>query len=77
MPRRASCGKQVLGRHQRAGSASDQPVSGAEDYPASVYSFHTSDQVGQMLLHAGFDVDEAPIAIGEVLLVTAGRRASM
>jgi SAM-dependent methyltransferase len=50
---------------------------GAEDFPASVYSFHTRDQVGQMLLHAGFDVDEPPLAIGEVLLVTARRRASV
>ena len=50
---------------------------GAEDFPASVYSFHTSEQVGQMLLQAGFDVDEPPLAIGEVLLVTARRRASV
>lgn len=50
---------------------------GAEDFPATVYSFHTSDQVGQLLLHAGFDVDEPPLAIGDVLLVTARRRASI
>jgi SAM-dependent methyltransferase len=48
----------------------------AEDFPASVYSFHTSDQIGRMLLHAGFEVDEPSLAIGEVLLVSARRRAS-
>ena len=49
---------------------------GAEDFPASVYSFYTADRVGQMLQQAGFDVGEPPLTIGEVLLISARRRAS-
>src|SRR5262249_13653489 len=49
---------------------------GTEHFPASVYSFHSTDRVCQMLQQAGFEVGETPRAVGEVLLVTA-RRASV
>ena len=49
---------------------------GTEDFPASVYSFHSTDRVCQMLQQAGFEVGETPRAVGEVLLVTV-RRASV
>jgi ubiquinone/menaquinone biosynthesis C-methylase UbiE len=49
---------------------------GTEDFPASVYSFHSTGRVCQMLQQAGFEVGETPRAVGEVLLVTA-RRASV
>src|SRR5262249_732574 len=64
-------GRLVLGFHPKG-------ERGSGDFPASVYSFHSTEQVCQMLRQAGFEVGETNVAAaGRVVLVTARRRASV